>query len=94
MRPNPALAPGGFRIPHGGPKVAHVCPRHVVCAEIGRLPANDKRPRRAASWANGWPKRGLLCTQSGQRFGGVANFEAAALAFFFGPVLAFFLSLP
>jgi len=63
-------------------------------AEIGPLPPNDKRPRRAVSWANGWLKGGLLCTQSDQRFGGVANFEAAALAFFFGPVLAFFLSLP
>src|SRR5262249_8544100 len=36
-------------------RFADVCARPRPSASVGHDPPNDKRPLRAASWANGWP---------------------------------------
>jgi hypothetical protein len=35
--------------------IAHVGPRRRAVARLTTTTTNDKRPRRGASWANGWP---------------------------------------
>ena len=35
-------------------RITHVRPRRVDAPEVATTPTNEKRPRRAAFWANGW----------------------------------------